>query len=118
MTDMVLNVHVPSTADVERLGREVTRALRSRSAAPPATGARHRWEAEWETLTRVPWREWVRRQQPKRVRVLMAARPWDTRIWIGGHEIHRVIASLHLDQSAGDAGELVLRIPLPLVELL
>lgn len=116
MSDIVVNVTTPEGADLDRLGREIVRAIRR--TEPPATGARNRWEKEWERLTRVPWREWQRRQQARPVKVLIAERPWVSRIWIGGHEILRVIASLHLDQSASGAGELVLRIPLPFVELL
>lgn len=114
----MVNVEVPSPADFERLGREITRALRVRSATPPATGARHRWEAEWETMTRVPWREWVRRQQPKRVRVLMAARPWDTRVWIDDHEIHGLLRDVLVEQTTRASGDLTLVIPLELVEIL
>jgi hypothetical protein len=111
-----------------RLGRAIATSLRAMerrhaSAARRVLAARllveHGvWEQKWEAATGVPWSEWQRRERLRPVKVLLSQRPWDTRVWIGGHEIHDVLGSLQVEQLASGSGELVLRIPLPLVEIL
>lgn len=116
---------LPVSRAMDQLITESIRTMMRRSAyaARRALAARLAvehgvWEQKWEAATGVPWSEWQRREKLRPVKVLIAQRPWDSRVWVNGHEIHEVLGSLRVEQQASGSGELVLRIPLPLVELL
>lgn len=133
---MTISISIAGSPDgLEAVGREVVQQLRAFERKRMVTGddvmrlnrdvrdqpenARHRaWEQQWEQLTRIPWREWVRRMQPRRLRVLLAEHTHDTRIWLDDREIHGLVRAVSVDAEVGEMGRLTITIPLALVELL
>lgn len=116
-----LSLHVNPPSDPAAIGREVVRAMRQRrslDAQQDPLNAHGNWERQWEDLTGVSWSEWVRRHRSKRVRILLAERDEDVRVWIDDHEVHGVIRSVAVTRFVRHQGEVTLTIPLGLVELL